>query len=180
MTKASKLRHACSTSFIFVLILPAKYLAVSGLDGQGTVYSFKTCILQQLHPDDKLTQSLSLQNLYEISRSWLEKLLFCSLSRVRFVLTRFSSGPGLLQRWHSRGLGATVSSLMPFERDSRSVSSLDRWRRYLKNFCLYNLKIFSFSTSETLRSFFDFEDLSGRWASLLCVWKFLSSLSARD
>lgn len=28
---------------------------------------------------------------------------------------------------------------------------------------------YPFSTSETLRSFSDFEDLSGRWASLLCV-----------
>lgn len=30
--------------------LPPDYFAISGLDGQGTVYSFQMRILQQLHP----------------------------------------------------------------------------------------------------------------------------------
>lgn len=30
-------------------ILPAYYFAVSSLDGQGTVYSFKACTLEQFH-----------------------------------------------------------------------------------------------------------------------------------
>lgn len=38
---------------IFPIVLPAYYFAVSSLDGQGTVYSFKTCTLQQFHLVDK-------------------------------------------------------------------------------------------------------------------------------
>lgn len=30
-------------------VLPAYYFAVSSLDGQGTVYSFKACTLEQFH-----------------------------------------------------------------------------------------------------------------------------------
>lgn len=38
---------------MFAIVLPAYYFAVSSLDGQGTVYSFETCTLQQFHLVDK-------------------------------------------------------------------------------------------------------------------------------